>query len=265
MGVRAEEMWRARSEILVEGEGSPRSARGPLANRKQKNFKKEVSNMRKLLLIPIIAGLAFVACDKTSSVSLSDPVAQTTAVAPLSTDLTQDEVQSLIHMREEEKLARDVYLTLYNQWNLRVFSNIASSEQSHTNAVKTLLDRYNIPDPVTNDSIGYFSDPQLGALYQTLVEQGSRSLLDALIVGATIEDLDIYDLDEALENIAVNPDVIRVYTHLVHGSENHLRAFYGQIVNRGGAYSPQYISQERFDEIISGSNGRRRFRYGKVE
>ncbi len=219
--------------------------------------------MRRLLALTIIAGsvIAFAACDKTSDVSLNDPVAQTTAILPTTTELTQDEVQSLIHMRQEEKLARDVYLTLYQKWGARIFSNIASSEQSHTSAVKRLLDRYGIPDPITNDSIGFFQDPNLTALYQTLVEQGNRSLLDALIVGATIEDLDIYDLDEALENIAVNSDVIRVYTHLVHGSENHMRAFYGQIVRNGGSYSPQYISQERFDEIISGSNGRRRFRY----
>ncbi len=224
--------------------------------------------MRRLLALTIIAGsiLAFAACDKTSEVSVADPVAQTTAVLSTTTDLTQDEVQSLIHMRQEEKLARDVYLSLYQRWGARIFNNIASSEQRHTNAVKTLLDRYGIPDPITNDSIGFFQDPNLTNLYQTLVDQGSRSLLDALVVGATIEDLDIYDLDEALANIAVNSDVIRVYTHLVHGSENHMRAFYRQIVRNGGTYSPQYISQERFDEIISGSNGRRRFRYrGRAE
>ncbi len=224
--------------------------------------------MRRLLALTIIAGsiLAFAACDKTSEVSVADPVAQTTAVLSTTTDLTQDEVQSLIHMRQEEKLARDVYLSLYQRWGARIFNNIASSEQRHTNAVKTLLDRYGIPDPITNDSIGFFQDPNLTNLYQTLVNQGSRSLLDALVVGATIEDLDIYDLDEALANIAVNSDVIRVYTHLVHGSENHMRAFYRQIVRNGGTYSPQYISQERFDEIVSGSNGRRRFRYrGRAE
>lgn len=219
--------------------------------------------MRRLLALTIIAGsvFAFTACGQSSAISMNDPVAQTTAVQPTTTDLTQDEIQSLIHMRQEEKLARDVYLTLYQRWGARIFNNIASSEQRHTDAVKTLLDRYGIADPVTNDSIGFFQDPNLTALYQRLVEQGSRSLLDALVVGATIEDLDIYDLDEALANIAVNSDVIRVYTHLVNGSENHMRAFYRQIVRNGGTYSPQYISQERFDGIISGSNGRSRFRY----
>lgn len=49
-------------------------------------------------------------------------------------------------MREEEKLARDVYLTFGEKWGLTLFTNIAKSEQTHTDAVKTLLDRYEIKD-----------------------------------------------------------------------------------------------------------------------
>ncbi len=170
-------------------------------------------------------------------------------------DLSDEEVASLIHMRQEEKLARDVYLTLYQRWGLSIFNNIAASEQRHTDAVRGLLETYGIPDPITNDSIGYFQDPEMTQLFNALVEQGNRSLLDALVVGATIEDLDIYDLDELLDSVAFNPYVRQVYSNLVRSSENHMRAFYRQIVDMGGTYTPQYISQERFDEIISGSNG----------
>jgi len=56
--------------------------------------------------------------------------------------LSESEMQGLILMREEEKLARDVYTTLGEKWDLNIFINIAGSEQTHTDAVKYLLDRY---------------------------------------------------------------------------------------------------------------------------
>ena len=50
-------------------------------------------------------------------------------------------------MAEEEKLAGDVYLALNEKWNLRVFDNIGKAERTHEAAVKTLLNRYSLPDP----------------------------------------------------------------------------------------------------------------------
>ena len=63
---------------------------------------------------------------------------------------TEEEIESLLYMREEEKLARDVYLTMYVKWKTHVFSNIADSEQMHTLAVKSLLDAYGLYDPAEN-------------------------------------------------------------------------------------------------------------------
>ena len=48
-----------------------------------------------------------------------------------------------------------------------------------------------------------------------------------------------------------NSDIIKVYNNLQKGSRNHLRAFFDQIENNGGSYSPQYLSQEEFNSIIS--------------
>ncbi|MEO2154237.1 MAG: DUF2202 domain-containing protein [Nanoarchaeota archaeon] len=112
--------------------------------------------------------------------------------------LDEQEINDIEHMREEEKLARDVYLTLYNKWGLSIFKNIARSEQNHMNAVKVLIEKYNLEDPVeeTGDEIGKFENPELEKLYNELVEKGSQSIKDALEVGATIEDLDIYDLEK---------------------------------------------------------------------
>ncbi|NPA11433.1 MAG: DUF2202 domain-containing protein [Epsilonproteobacteria bacterium] len=165
-------------------------------------------------------------------------------------EVDQTELADLTHMREEEKLARDVYLTLYNKWHLRIFNNIANSEQRHMDAIKALLDKYSLPDPVKDDTVGVFSDPKMLNLYNQLVQEGSKSVTDALKVGATIEDLDIKDLDEALENTN-NQDISFVYKNLKKGSENHLRAFVGFLRKYGSDYEPQYISYDYFEEILS--------------
>lgn len=169
--------------------------------------------------------------------------------------LSEEEIAGLILMREEEKLARDVYTNLGEKWGSNIFTNIAESEQTHTDAVKELLDRYGLDDPVRDDSVGVFTSPRLGELYDALIAQGSSSLLDALIVGATVEDLDINDLNELLEETD-NSDIIIVYNNLNKGSRNHLRAFVGQIKRLDGAYSPQYISQEEYVQIISSEQER---------
>lgn len=165
-------------------------------------------------------------------------------------ELSQQEIDGLLLMREEEKLARDVYLEMYDIWGQQIFLNIANSESTHTNAVKLLLDKYNLTDPVTNDTRGSFTNQDLAGLYSTLVEKGSVSLLDALIVGATVEDLDINDLKK-LNEISDNQDITAVYNNLEKGSRNHLRSFTRVIEQNGGIYEPEYISESEYNEIIS--------------
>jgi hypothetical protein len=113
---------------------------------------------------------------------------------PIAAELSDVEAEGILYMREEEKLARDVYLTLYDQWGMQILSNIADSESTHMEAVKTLIDRYGLDDPAAGKGIGEFTNEELKALYDQLVEQGSQSLVDALQVGAAIEEIDILDL-----------------------------------------------------------------------
>jgi hypothetical protein len=160
------------------------------------------------------------------------------------------EREDLVFMREEEKLARDVYRALDDLWGMRVFRNIAGAEQSHMNALLTLLEKYEIPDPVGSNGPGEFSSSQLQTLYDELIAQGSQSLIDALVVGATIEDLDIHDLDTALGRTD-NEDIRTVYQNLQKGSRNHLRAFVGLLEDSGVPYEPQYISTDEFEQIMS--------------
>jgi hypothetical protein len=138
--------------------------------------------------------------------------------------LTDDEIYWLTYMREEEKVARDVYLYFNESWNVRIFNNIAASEQVHMNAIKVLLDTYAIPDPAEGNGIGEFTNPDLQNLYDDLIMQGSISKVEAFRVGVIIEETDIDDLTEGITTARHN-DIRTVYGNLLQGSLKHLDAF----------------------------------------
>ncbi len=168
--------------------------------------------------------------------------------------LSADETESLIFMREEEKLARDVYQALYSQWGIQTFQNIATSEQVHMDAVKVLLDRYGLTDPAATQA-GVFANPDLQALYDQLIARGSRSLVEALKVGAAVEEIDILDLEKRLTQID-NMDIQQVFNNLLNGSKNHLRAFSSALqVQTGETYYPQYLSNEVYQAIMNETGG----------
>jgi hypothetical protein len=116
------------------------------------------------------------------------------------------------------------------------------------NSVKVLIDKYGLIDPILG--AGNFADADLKALYDDLVEEGSSSVEEALRVGAVIEETDIQDLKDRLAETD-NDDIVLVYESLMRGSRNHLRAFVNNLERRGVDYTPQFLSQEEFDEIIS--------------
>jgi hypothetical protein len=169
--------------------------------------------------------------------------------------LSDVEAQGLLYMREEEKLARDVYLVLDAQWGMPVFGNIAGSESTHMEAVKTLLDRYGLEDPVEGKDAGEFANQELQELYDQLVEQGSQSLVEALKVGAAIEEIDILDLDAYVAQTD-KEDLLRVYENLARGSRNHLRAFVSSLEGQGVQYEPVYLSPEAYEEILNAETER---------
>lgn len=136
--------------------------------------------------------------------------------------LSEKEKEALLFMREEEKLARDVYLALGKKWELAVFSNIAESEQQHMDKILYLLGKYGLQDPALGP--GYFTDNYLQDLYEELMAKGVLSLIDALEVGVIIEVTDIEDIENYLE-LTDNNDIIQIFTNLLNGSENHLEAY----------------------------------------
>lgn len=166
--------------------------------------------------------------------------------------LTKNEAEDLLVLREEEKLARDVYLYSYDKYNTQIFLNISSSEQRHMDKILFLLTKYGLDNPA-NAERGKFNNTKLQDLYDKLTAQSDISLIEALRVGATIEDLDIFDIDSFM-NRTNDTDIMAVYESLNCGSRNHLRAFMKQLKENKGTYTPQFLTQERFDKILKGSH-----------
>ncbi len=170
-------------------------------------------------------------------------------------DLNAAEKAGLLLMREEEKLARDVYQVLYKKWNHVTFAQIAKSEQQHMDALKVLLNKYSLTDPITTREQGVFADPELQKLYDSLIAKGEKSLIDALQIGSTIEDLDIKDLYELIEKTD-NKDIKIVYQNLVKGSRNHMRAFIGRLAMNNSTYEAQFLTATVIDDIANSSRER---------
>jgi len=153
-------------------------------------------------------------------------------------------------MREEEKLAHDVYVALYARWGKNIFDQISLSETTHTEAILALLVKYGIDDPAAGNPAGVFTDPTLQGLYDTLIAMGAPSLIDGLKVGALIEETDIRDIN-AKKAVTDEADILTVYSNLLCGSQDHLRAFNSQLLGLGYLYVPQVITQAQWDAIVA--------------
>lgn len=169
--------------------------------------------------------------------------------------VTEALTEDLQFLREEEKLARDVYTTLYGKWHLIQHNNISRSEQTHTTRVAATLTSLGLEDPVQDDSVGVFVNPEFGKLYTDLVATGQQGETQSLEVGATIEDLDIRDIEQ-MKGRTDDAGVLAMYGSLQCGSRNHLRAYTSQLAVRGVTYTPKYLSQADFDAIVAGSHER---------
>ena len=138
--------------------------------------------------------------------------------------LDENQKEIIYSIYEEEKVARDVYITLGEMYfEENTFANIQLSEQAHMDAVRNLCVKYGIEIPDVDQAVGTFNIAEMGTLYDNFVNMGKSSILDALEVGKAIEIMDIADLGNALLNMP--RDVQKVLTNLISGSINHLDAF----------------------------------------
>jgi hypothetical protein len=139
--------------------------------------------------------------------------------------LTEEQKDMLFFIYQEEKVARDVYITLGNIYtNENTFASIQLSEQRHMDSAQELCEKYGVDTSVVDeDQVGNFVLPVLQELYDTCVSEGEKSLLDALKIGELIEITDIDDLEHA--SVGMPEDVVKVYDSLLEGSLSHLDAF----------------------------------------
>ncbi len=197
-----------------------------------------------LILMALFIGIFIISCDKEDTTD-EPPVDNTE-------QLSAADAEGLLFMREEEKLARDAYLYMYKEWNVNIFNNISQSEQTHMDLLLARVEQYGLKDIVSPDT-GVFINNDLQNLYNQLIAQGKDSLVAGLIVGATIEDVDIADLEKFIA-ATDNEDLKCTYDVLLIGSRNHLRGFIKNLNNNNYTYTPQFITQEKFDEIINGAH-----------
>lgn len=215
--------------------------------------------MKKLLVLSLVAIAAIVIVTKSGSsankiynsgfVNQSDSFYCKAADFPKQ-DVSASEEKELLYMREEEKMAHDVYSMMFDKWGLRPFSNIMGAEERHMAAIKSMIDKYDLTDPVKDVKVGAFTNTEIKKLYAGLMEQGNKSELDALKAGAEIEEVDIKDLMQAIKDTD-NTDIKFVYSNLLNASGNHLRAFMRNIERRGSTYVPKHLDKKTFEEILN--------------
>jgi len=206
------------------------------------------------VMIALIVAVAMTAGASSTDESGSGPVSVMTDEAPRAAGASalrgEREADGLMFMREEEKLARDVYRTLGEIWDTPIFSNIAASEQRHMDAVLGLINTYGLDDPMYAETVGLFENQELQAMYDDLVDMGSESVEAALEVGAIIEEVDIADLEEYLAG-TTSQDITRVYENLLRGSRNHLRAFVSQLDAAGVDRAPYLLETGDYQSILA--------------
>ena len=215
-----------------------------------------IAGMAAVVVLPMALAGCSTAGTATPDAAQEEAAPSETHTLALQTDdnplvpLTDAEMEGILFMKEEEKLARDVYLQLAGVWGTNTFTNISQSEQTHMDEVQLLIDKYGLTDPVEGNENGVFENAALQQLYDDLVAQGSVSEIEALEVGAAIEEIDILDLEKYLAQTD-NPDIQQVYGDLLTGSMKHLSSFASVLEKRGVTYEPQYLDAAAYETILS--------------
>lgn len=163
--------------------------------------------------------------------------------------LTEDDQNSLVYLYEEDKLAHDFYVAMEKEWGHHAYTNIIKAEAQHMSMIKEEAERLGV-DRISILEEGKFVNEDLQSLYDDFLVKGKVSLIEAFKTSAFIEETDINDLE--LKKAQTDVESLKeLYGNLISASENHLTAFVKKIKKEGEEYTPQVLSQERFDEGIT--------------
>ena len=209
------------------------------------------------------------------AITISNAAANAAAGEDSNLVLDFNEQTHLVFTCEEEKLEHDVYRVLGRRFpEIESFAVMAENKEHSNCALDELLQKYHVSVPRVNNNVGVFSWGIYGRYfrekYLVLTNQGSSSPLNALYVGAFIEELNIQDINhcpKVLVDISNginddsacgmkytdNPDVLAVYEDLLDESREHLRLLvrYIEHVIGSGNYQAQILQQDGMDAILS--------------
>lgn len=175
--------------------------------------------------------------------------------------LSADEIEFLFAIREDEKVARDLYTSFSALYPASVqIAKIKTAEDSHIACIEAVLDYYEISYPAMT-ATGVFEDAERQALYNDLVDK-SATLLETFGTMAVIEEETVLAY-KSVQSEITNENISLVVANMIKASSNHLKAAVRQITALGGSYTPSYLSAEEFDAIINSSfqNGNK---YGQL-
>lgn len=184
-----------------------------------------MKHLAELISVFILAILFFSCADQltdTNNAVIDEQFKNTTLLTPI-------EEEGILYMRQEEKIARDVYQKLGETWNLSIFTNIASSEKNHMDAIKKLIDTYGLTDPEPYEIPGEFSNQVFQDMYDELIARGLTSPKEAMVVGQDIEKKDIEDLSYYSANTELK-DILQVYKKLSDASYRHFDRFSSHVL-----------------------------------
>jgi len=181
-------------------------------------------------------------------ITLTSGQTTTSTATATAVTLTSREKEGMLFIWEEEKAARDLYMSFYDKNNLTIFMNLVRSEQSHMDQAKAIIDKYGLTIP-GNDEQGVFQNQTLQKIHDELLAKGLQSDQDALEASATFEEISIMDLEKEI-SATKTEDTRVVYQGLLAGSRKHLRSYVSDLQGRGIQYSPKYLSKSEFEETI---------------
>lgn len=167
--------------------------------------------------------------------------------------ITENDKNSLVYFREEEKLAADAFDYFYEMWTNKLFLTFKNSETKHECRFRELLDYYGIEDPVKEYGRGEFGSDSLEYYYVSIISFGSKSLLHSFLAGAEIEEKTVYELGNAIKVID-NENLTEVYkTHKI-SSEGYLRVFAAKLKDNSIIYKPKFMTEDSYNKIINGES-----------
>jgi hypothetical protein len=166
--------------------------------------------------------------------------------------LSSNEREILMFMREEEKMALDVYTTLHRKWDINSFDIISRAEQNHLDALRCLLYKYQLSDPIGSNPPGVYANPEIQRLYKELMQEGMTTKKGAYLAGTMMEDHDIARVTNYRPQVD-NEDILKVMDELNKASRNHMKAFTNNLLkNYNVVYAPVYINTRQYQQIING-------------